>query len=488
MLRTALIACLLAAPLGYEFHADLDWNAVAQLSPRDAVLRLLRIPDEARRVLAQPAPASARLRLPRPLPRPARGHLTAGAAAIALDLPESVRGWPIAGTPARLDLLPDPAHDPHNRAKLLSAMRGVRDALRAKALSLVVEGKRLVWISVDTCMVPEHVVAAVEERLRDAGRAPDFLAVSATHTHSGPGGINPRPFVWLAMDPHDRRFSSHVADWCARAALAAMDAEVPARAGWGALAVDGLVVNRRDAAQAAAKTFDLLRVTRANGAPLAAVVLGPIHATMLTEANRLFSADVAGTIERALEARLGGGVALFVQGAEGDQAPLIHYGQENEEQAMERIGADLGARAAAAWNATLTESDMTLDWRAVRWYPPRPILRPGLLDPRIPRPITIPLHGLVEPDGIVSAFRVGARTILTVPGEPILELGRRLTAAAEEAGAGRTLVAGVTNGYVGYVATPEEYDKGGYEAVATLYGARTAFSLIEACREASRTR
>jgi hypothetical protein len=42
-------------------------------------------------------------------------------------------------------------------------------------------------------------------------------------------------------------------------------------------------------------------------------------------------------------------------------------------------------------------------------------------------------------------------------------------------------VAGLTNGYVAYIATPEEYEKGGYEAVATLYGPRTAATLLEAC-------
>lgn len=498
-MKHGVLACLAAAALaaaagahsdpshGLEFESDLDWSAVAQLSPREAVLRVLRIPDAARRALSAPAPEPVRMRLPRPLPRPVHGDLTAGAAAVPLDLPESVRGWPIAGTPARMNLLPDPENDPHDLAKLLAAHRGVRDPLRAKAISLVVEGKRLVWVSVDTCMVPEHIVHAVQERLRAAGRAPDFLAVSATHTHSGPGAINGRPFVWLAMDPHDPRLADHAAAWCERAALLAIDAERPARLGWGAFPVEGLIVNRRDPAQAAARSFDLLKLARADGAPLAAMVLGPLHATMLDERNLKFSADVAGTIERALEQRLGvGAIAMLVQGAEGDQTPRVHHGQETDEQAMERIGAEIGARAAAAFCAARADAQTTLDWSSVRWHPPRPILRPGLYDPRIPRAITIPMYGLVEPDAVVGAVRVGARAIAQVPGEPILELGRRIGAAGEEAGAGRTLVAGLTNGYVGYVATPEEYEKGGYEAVATLYGARESLSLLDACREALR--
>jgi neutral ceramidase len=77
-------------------------------------------------------------------------------------------------------------------------------------------------------------------------------------------------------------------------------------------------------------------------------------------------------------------------------------------------------------------------------------------------PLTLPFQ----------VIRLGdVMTLVSVPGEPTTETGRSIRAAAVDAGAtGIVAVVGLANEYVGYVATPPEYDVQHYEGGSTLYG------------------
>ena len=70
----------------------------------------------------------------------------------------------------------------------------------------------------------------------------------------------------------------------------------------------------------------------------------------------------------------------------------------------------------------------------------------------------------------ISAVRLGDLAILSWPGEPTSELGFAARAAALEAGAGGAWLLGLTNDHLAYFTTSGEYERGGYEACASLYG------------------
>ncbi|CAH1646438.1 unnamed protein product [Spodoptera littoralis] len=81
---------------------------------------------------------------------------------------------------------------------------------------------------------------------------------------------------------------------------------------------------------------------------------------------------------------------------------------------------------------------------------------------------------------IISASVVwlGSLAILGVPGEPTTMAGRRMRAAVGQLIASRgiepkVLVSGLTNEYIHYVTTYEEYQVQRYEAASTLYGPHT---------------
>jgi neutral ceramidase len=66
------------------------------------------------------------------------------------------------------------------------AADGVRDPVTARALLLSEPGARVALVSVEILVIPEALEAAVRARLADLKL--DALVLTATHTHSGPGG------------------------------------------------------------------------------------------------------------------------------------------------------------------------------------------------------------------------------------------------------------------------------------------------------------
>lgn len=73
----------------------------------------------------------------------------------------------------------------------------------------------------------------------------------------------------------------------------------------------------------------------------------------------------------------------------------------------------------------------------------------------------------------VQVFQLGPVNIVGLPGEFTTMAGRRVRNAVESSTGNKVILAGLSNNYINYVATPEEYDLQKYEAGATIYGRNT---------------
>ncbi|HYJ79657.1 MAG TPA: neutral/alkaline non-lysosomal ceramidase N-terminal domain-containing protein, partial [Longimicrobiaceae bacterium] len=83
----------------------------------------------------------------------------------------------------------------------------------------------------------------------------------------------------------------------------------------------------------------------------------------------------------------------------------------------------------------------------------------------------------------LTVARIGEMLVGTVPAEPTTTVGARIRAAmGRHAGVpvDRVVLLGVTNGYVQYVTTPEEYRHQFYEGGATQFGPRSALFFQQA--------
>lgn len=84
----------------------------------------------------------------------------------------------------------------------------------------------------------------------------------------------------------------------------------------------------------------------------------------------------------------------------------------------------------------------------------------------------------------ITAVRIGDVAIVGIPGEPSSELGRQIRQTGYALGFKQVLTISHVNGWIGYVLTGSDYDRGGYEATLGFYGREQGTRLVSAARTA----
>jgi neutral ceramidase len=155
------------------------------------------------------------------------------------------------------------------------------------------------------------------------------------------------------------------------------------------------------------------------------------------------SADWPGAWAEALQEETGG-AALFLQGCAGDLVPA-----RRGIEASREMGRELARRTAAA-----ARQSAPLDGTRIRT---------GRRELRLPLMEMAAVElGQSSLSAEVQALSIGEVALVTLPGEPLIDLG---LAIQQRSPFPHTLVLGYANGYgVGYVGVPGEKERGGYEA------------------------
>lgn len=376
-------------------------------------------------------------------------------------------------------------------------------------------GAELTWVKTDLVGAFQDLRAAVLLRLHNQGvTGPDdgnFL-FHGTHTHSGHGALNPRWFPMVAtLDLFDADLFDSIANEIVEAVVEARENLTPARLGTGEVEIDSLTANRRHHCAGDPldsdpdPTVGITRIDLPDDTPLATVFNFAIHGTSLDASNLLLSPDNMGYAEAWVEAH-DGGTALFINGTEGDVRPVAG--------APDAVGEPLGQKVIGARSAIQTSSQVTLRSTycqldeppidspspcSVRLEPLqfRPLmyvenpLQPGCYLDRGNSPIVVTIPKakdppIVEREGVVLAahrleYVVGGATrktlILTLPGEPITDLGSDLRGRVS--GVDDVWIFGLVNAHMGYIVTKAEYLQGGYESGANLFGPTEGERLVD---------
>ena len=403
--------------------------------------------------------------------QPCADCLAAGAARVSLGVPA---GAPLAGygSFARRLLLPD-VLGRHAHAFWFRPAEGARDALAARALVLQSGEARLAWVTIDLVAVDRSFTAEVERRLAAAGMRPATLIVSASHTHSGPGAfVDSAVLGWLATD----RLDGDVRDALVATAVAAVQqadaGRQPARVGAGSVTASGVATSRLG--EALDEELAVLKVVTAAGAPLAIVWNYAIHGTALGPRNRRLSGDVMGEASRRLEQALGV-PALFVNGAVGDVSPAGHG-----ERATTDLGARLAESARAAWARAEPIASPTLGAGRLEVSLPSPSLSlRNCLRGWVPAALELPLGSVFPRETTLTAVALGDVGWVTFPGELQTRLGMGIKQRRGPR-LKRTLLAGVSNDYLGYFLTVADYGRPSYISCSTVYGPNAGTCLATA--------
>lgn len=404
---------------------------------------------------------------------------------LILALPVSVGAAGLRAGAARVEITPPLGLSMYGYGNRKGVAMGVLDPLMARVLVLEAAEKRLALVVMD---LGEPLAAEWIKRLREnAARSSgiSYVAVAATHTHSGPGIRDQYP------PEEGPDWESEVLEKVGRAIDGAHQNAVEARIGAGhggvlighnrlRLEADGSIRwfernNTMVPTSPVDPTVSVLRLDSADGKPIAILVNHACHPVVFGADNLQYSADYPGVTIATVEREFNGlPIAMFLQGGDGDINPYyaVHPLDQDAVKMRDWTGERLGQEAARVAKAINGESvpDASLDyaedvldfpWRwnrerfqaAVRrsWGP----RAAAALERRGPQGLRAP----------VATVLINKRiAVMMVPGEPFVDyqIDWRNRCPVRDC-----FFMGYANGALGYFPTIRAASLGGYGAANT---------------------
>ncbi len=356
---------------------------------------------------------------------------------------------------------------------------GVRDRLQAKVLYLRDGDVQAVLITCDLRSMTPEIKQAILKNVDDLGLTAENVMVCASHNHSGPSFYRAR-FWQLQFGKFDPAILGPMTKSIGNAVRRAHDSAQPVTVGYKKGLAEGFTRNRRWGYDEARRIADgetpainpalsIVRIDSDEQEPLAILVHFATHPTILGADNMHLSAEWPGVLQREVEATFPGAVALYANGAEGDQAPAGAAGDD----AYARVE-DFGRRLAAI--AIELARDVQLN--------PDVILNADRITPNLP-PFEFSenarngqyahLMSMAEDQlpryAELQLIQLGDWALVGLPGEPVCAVGWATEAWVRSAGFSEAVVIGLANDYIGYILNAQEYGHGGYEVdLRSYYG------------------
>ncbi len=259
---------------------------------------------------------------------------------------------------AEVDITPDHPIRLNGFGFRRTESEGVEHRIHARALAIRHgDGPPVVLMTVDVLGIPEHHRAELAKRLQAKAKLPpERLAITATHTHTGPmlQGANVTLFGVPIPDDHLDHIAKYTRvflDRLEEAALTALKEMKPAKLTWGVGRV-GFAKNRRKGGGPSDHDLPVLIVRDAKTNAVRAVYTSyACHCVTLSH-NRI-GGDWAGFAAEAIAAAFPGAIGLVSIGCGADQNPDtgVTGGKVDAAKAQGRMIADEVKRLAAGWLA-----------------------------------------------------------------------------------------------------------------------------------------
>jgi hypothetical protein len=425
--------------------------------------------------------------------------------------------------------------------------------MKATALVLSDGDQKFAMVDVDRIFVT-GLEPAISEAARRTGIPEAHIRIGATHTHAavvvnrakGPPGLDLTPLIDMA-----ERYRLSVIDKVAGLIVEANSRLEPVHMhggrGEGTININRRVRADGDRPPAVGRNPDgfvdrelvVFRIDDARGQTMAVVANFQCHGTVLAYENRIISPDWVGMTRTTIEQAFPGALALFFQGAAGNQGPI--EGFSGDLAVAHRLGRTLGHQVAAIAMQIETvrrmptfegfvestafqakqhwrvrgprDATLRFDSRVVevprRTYSEEEVARMRArlrraeqqLEQLPERATLMERHQAgarvrrfadllaqwpqpVAPSSLqieVQALRIGELALVAMPGEPFAEIGAEIkTASPFEF----TMFCGYSTGLGGdYVPTAAEYEFGGYEVERTPYNPSAAANLVDVAKD-----
>jgi neutral ceramidase len=348
---------------------------------------------------------------------------------------------------------------------------GVLDPIYHRVVALEANGTAFYLISSDLCLFSPRLYDDVMAELgRETGIDAGHVLWSVTHTHAAPEVGPPDMYkALLGRSNHewDRDYTAQVTRALVDSVQTARRQLEPARIAFGtgvsmaninrrAVDVDGRVSIGLNPEGPVDRQFNLIRLTRPDGSPIALVVNYAMHGTVMSGQNLHISGDGPGVVTAYLEDKLGGTV-LYVNGAAGNIAPIYSVYANARSGHLPEFRVLLGNRVLAAVQSLGPGTgDVTIRHLEKIVESPR---KEGLVWPE-------ELTAYAGHDGRplvrmpIRFVRINDAVIWSAPVEMFCEIAMDVR---DRSPFSHTMYFGYTNGWLGYLPTARGFAEGGYE-------------------------
>jgi hypothetical protein len=244
--------------------------------------------------------------------------------------------------------------------------QGIREPLIAQAVVLSDGERTAAIVATDLVFAGADLAATVREHVtRLTGIPAGAVSVHASHNHSAPSLARGSTVGGLPDIPAFGRYADLLGDLLAGAVYAAWRRLEPARIGSAVTSTPGLRVNRVQRERPVDDSLTVIRIDRADGSPLAALVSTAVHPITVGGTTILWDAEYIAPVRETFEWAHPGIECVFLQGCAGDLAPFDDWWFGNYEasphgyDARDRLGRGIGEAALEL----LTEIPTTTDAR-----------------------------------------------------------------------------------------------------------------------------
>lgn len=401
----------------------------------------------------------------------------------------AITGTPLLGGAAAVDISPDLRWVTVSLGgygdRQCKPATGVHDPISARALALQQGEQRFVLLALDLLCVAPTIRDDLLHELADLNLDQGLL-ICASHSHGAPENIHKNGEV---LPQAFGRYNDFWYQWLLqrmeRAVREAMDKLQPVQVGATVVPLPGMSRNRRGELGSGLVDPDatVVRVADSEDKTLALVVDFAAHGTFIDSSDFEVSGDWPGAMARALEEAVPGAVVLFCQGATGDVSPVKDIPGTNYERA-EAYGLAVAEKLAPAAKAPV-KPEAELRCATLKQALPPLCFSPAFLEStaeEYPMDVTqgaALLSLLLPTEAAFTAARVGDILFASLPGEAVTTLGLDFKEAARERGYAFPIPVGYANNYAGYLVSPDDYDKGGYETGTSFYGREVAAEMLK---------
>ena len=376
-------------------------------------------------------------------------------------------------------------------ARMSKPAEAIHDHIKAKALVLNDGAKKFVIVTMDILGFPPNVKVGIAHKLRETGWSEENILLLPSHTHTSLEmfAINDKNIFGMpAIGIYQPKLLEFVVDNLSELILETEKNLNPIKVGTGQIALDDLNRNRRGD-QFVDNELTVTRVDDLNDKPIAVLVNWTAHPTIMDEHDMWVSGGWPGYLQRELEEWIGSDVvAMYYNGAEGDQSVIARRGGSHYEKA-EYYGREIAKHSASVYKNINPEKTPEFNVSYHQISLPATEAHPSFMHTGgeeyqlDEEKISGLLNQIFLPLTYTTSLQLGDLVLVGAPGEMIAELGMEIKEKLKKQGFKYPVIGGLANEWISYILTEEEYHQGGYETSVSFYGPKLGKVIVQGMLE-----